>query len=192
MRLVALDLETSGRDPQTHQILQLGAVVFDTETRETLGEFERVVHHSNILGEPVALAMNEKIIRQISKEDAHYWPSVKSQFTEFLCEFALSCYGDHISHRPVAVGFNVGPFDVAFLNRVTNVPWFSHRTIELGSLLMPMFGSHAPVASKDAAKMLNKDDLDHTALQDARDARDLYFHWLDFLESVKDNRLCLP
>jgi oligoribonuclease (3'-5' exoribonuclease) len=185
MRLCALDLETSGRDPQKDLILQLGAVVFDTETKETLGTFQKLVHHERVQGETYALAMNADLLKEIDNGNGYEWKAVVGMLGEFLW--------DHFRDTsPCAVGFNVGPFDVAFINANTHHRLFHHRTIELGSLLMPIFASHEPVSSKQAAKLLNKEDLDHTALADAEDARDLYFYWLGFLESVKDNRLCLP
>ena len=54
---------------------------------------------------------------------------------------------------------------------------FSHRPIELGSLLAGSDG--LPTSSKHAVKSILDKPVSHDALEDARDARRLYLHWYE-------------
>lgn len=177
MKLCAFDIETTGTDRDDDRILELGALVFDAETGDTLGEFERAIHWERLTGDPYALMLNAGLIARIAKGEG----------TTPLYDSLQDLWGflsDNFPHRneeaPIAVGFNVGSFDLAFLRKAAERSWsggefFHHRTVELGSLLMAYTGSPGPVSSKEALPLLGEGrEVAHTALQDCRDARDLY------------------
>ena len=147
MKLVALDLETTGLEPHEHQILRVGMVCFDSNTGESIGTEEFVVRHSTYWGDPYALSMNHEILRRLSD------PATGEGVSEMggCISEALHQWG--FAKRPIAVGFNVAPFDIAFL-KAAGVDVFSHRAIELGSLLMNMFAKDEPVTSNQAAEHL--------------------------------------
>lgn len=59
MKIALLDLETSGLDPTKHDILELGMVVFDSETFEILHTFDsKVALFSPERADPKALEVN--------------------------------------------------------------------------------------------------------------------------------------
>lgn len=63
MKLVAIDTETTGLDPKTSQVLQLGACIFDTESEQfSTIDYNKFIYHKMIHGSPVAIAMNAHII----------------------------------------------------------------------------------------------------------------------------------
>ena len=178
MKLCAFDVETTGTDRENHQILEMGALVFDGVTGESFGEFERIVKWQQLNGDPYALALNSTIIGKIALGEGSTQYEALQDLSTFL--------GDHFPKRyeeaPIAVGFNVGSFDLAFLNRAceqgfpNSKPLFHYRTIELGTLLMSVADTPGPVSSKEAAKTLfSKERLvAHRALADCEFARECF------------------
>jgi DNA polymerase III alpha subunit (gram-positive type) len=70
MKYVSVDIETTGLDPETCQILQIGAVIEDTERVVDLTElpkFSCIVEHSVYAGQPVALSMNANILKKLGE-----------------------------------------------------------------------------------------------------------------------------
>ena len=58
MKYVSIDIETTGLDPETCQILQVGAVIEDTQNLlplEELPKFNCIVEHPAYTGSPYAL-----------------------------------------------------------------------------------------------------------------------------------------
>lgn len=69
MKYISIDIETSGLNPDTCQILSLGAIVEDTEnilSYEECPKFYAIIPSDNITGEPFALNMNKDLIEAIS------------------------------------------------------------------------------------------------------------------------------
>lgn len=59
MDLVVTDVETSGLDPEFHEILEIGAVRCDADTLEQRGRFELKVKPSHLMtADPMALMVN--------------------------------------------------------------------------------------------------------------------------------------
>jgi len=170
MRLVALDLETTGLDPQKDQILQIGMLCFESITGEVIGEFETLVSHARYEGDAYALQMNHKLLKRLAAGEGANIASARS-----LMAYQLRVWGFDIGDRkskPVAVGFNVAPFDLAFL-KASRIDLFSHRAVELGTLLMHVFKDCQPVTS-NAYMEARGLEVTHTALEDCRMARDAY------------------
>ena len=68
---IALDIETTGVDPETSQILEIGFVVFDTASNLTpfdeLPKGKVRIQHQNIHGNIFAINMNKEIIADINR-----------------------------------------------------------------------------------------------------------------------------
>ena len=78
MKYVSIDIETTGLDPETCQILQIGAVIEDTENLKDLCElpkFNCIVEHAVYSGSPFALWLNSNLLKilgdmeQIKREE---------------------------------------------------------------------------------------------------------------------------
>ena len=70
MKYVSIDIETTGLDPETCQIIQIGAVIEDTENPvpvENLPSFKCLVEHPQYTGSPFALVMNRDILAQLGE-----------------------------------------------------------------------------------------------------------------------------
>lgn len=180
MRLVALDLETTGLNPQEDQILEVGMVCFESDTGDIVGEFERIVRHDRYTGSAYALAMNSDILKRLAdfstdNPNSCWVADLRSRMLKQLTEWGFE------KERPHAVGFNVAPFDIAFLKQAFDYrKMFHHRAIELGTLLMAPSHTLAPVSSKAVAQAIEGstlEDMPHTALADCKVAVESYMQW---------------
>jgi DNA polymerase III epsilon subunit-like protein len=116
MKIVSIDLETTGLDPATCQVLEFGAVFDDfLAPLESLPTFHRYLWHPKITGEPLALAMNAAIIQTIA--EGKHPDIVRSGFT-LLSDFTRwldECYGEPRVRDVVVAGKNFAKFDLPFL-----------------------------------------------------------------------------
>ena len=70
MKYVSIDIETTGLNRETCQILQIGAIIEDTtkyKLLEHMPTFNCVVIQEEIVGEPFALNMNKRLIKLTAK-----------------------------------------------------------------------------------------------------------------------------
>jgi oligoribonuclease len=68
MKYISIDIETTGLDPETCQILSIGAVIEDTLNQlpfEDLPKFHGVIKRENVSGSLFALNMNRDLIETI-------------------------------------------------------------------------------------------------------------------------------
>jgi hypothetical protein len=66
MKYVSIDIETTGLDPETCQILQVGAVIEDTQNilaLDQLPRFNCIVEHQSYAGSPYALWLNSNLLK---------------------------------------------------------------------------------------------------------------------------------
>lgn len=149
MIYVSIDIETSGLDPEKHKVLSFGAIIEDTEKKlswDEIPKFNSVILQNEIVGSPRALAMNSKIINDISvildgsneerlklamstRFDFYEKDEVVKKFYEFLWK---NGFGDGSSDTPKinsntkpitlnVAGKNFGTFDKLFLQQL---PWW--------------------------------------------------------------------
>ncbi len=128
MRYVSLDLETSGSDPRRHQVLELAAVVEDTRrTAATplaeLPSFRRALRHPEICGTAGALALNARLLEELSDKSNLAAPDicrpdeVLPQLREFLLANGFKPdKKDRVSFT--IAGKNIGVFDIPFLREL--------------------------------------------------------------------------
>lgn len=73
MKYISIDIETTGLDPETCQILSIGAVIEDTLNPipfEDLPKFHGVIKRENVSGSLFALNMNRELIETIVQYSA--------------------------------------------------------------------------------------------------------------------------
>lgn len=123
--IISIDIETTGLNPRTCQILEIGACY---GTRQ----FHCYVDNDIIYGEPYALQMNHAILKIIAdgaKRDRLIRPEgVANQFAIWLKTLT--------SRITTIAGQNFAAFDKQFLDRLPG--WkeikFDHRIIDVGNL----------------------------------------------------------
>ena len=151
---VALDLETTGLDPQRDAIIEVGAVKF--RGNEELGRFSSLVNPRRKLP-PFITSLTG--ITQEEVDSAPGWRQVAQELRRFLADLPM-------------VGHNVG-FDVAFL-RSNNVfhKGMALDTNELAYVALPTEPSYGLV--RLAEKYAVPHDSPHRALSDAMATRDVF------------------
>jgi predicted DnaQ family exonuclease/DinG family helicase len=166
---VALDLETTGIDPDRDAIIEIGAIKF---------EGDRVIDTWTSLVDPARpLPYRIQYLTGITPADLNGAPSLFDVLPEV---------GAFVGTHPV-VGHSV-PFDLAFLRRhgalVNNDPI---DTFELASLLMP----HA--ARYSLVQLASELDIElssaHRALDDARASKDLFLRLVERLQQFDPQTL---
>ena len=165
---LSLDLETGGLNRGFHSILEVGAVLFDRETRH---EFQCLVENDDIIGDPFALAMNVDVLREISaatKDRTKGGLIHHREVTTWMHAFIRN----HTSERIVVCGKNVAGFDLRFLEQLPGYDvlskLFLHRCLDVG----PMYIEPNDVVPPDLKLCMERAGLDgsvsHRALDDAR------------------------
>ena len=131
MKYISIDIETTGLNPETCNIIEFGAILDDTEKLDPLDKL--ATFHCYILppektytGEPYALSMHPEKFKRIATRTKgfDYWSGSKLGFgfKTFLLENGYSLEEDRV-HINVA-GKNFGTFDLQFLKKLDG--WVKH------------------------------------------------------------------
>lgn len=179
MKYVSIDIETTGVNPERHQIVEFAAVLEDT-TRDTpvdqLPAFHTYFDHYVLMCEPYNLAVfrTPEIIRQALLVKAGTIPgrivtidSFAKTFAAWLSDNGLCGGGAKVTFA----GKNVGSFDLQFLKRTYDferlVP-YSNRFLDPAAFYAVPTDECLP----NTATCLKRAGLDsvvsHTALDDAK------------------------
>lgn len=163
-KYVAIDIETTGLDPEHHQILEFAAVAWTSDAPvQDLPCMAYVVEPvGDIVGSPYALSMNKRLLDLISKGHCQPLSRILYEFRVFL-EFS----GVTPNNKVHLVGANVGSFDLQFLKLDSNWPkdLIHYRNFEVGSAYATKKGIPS------LSRFLVPDGLTgstHEALYDAR------------------------
>jgi oligoribonuclease (3'-5' exoribonuclease) len=164
---IALDIETTGLDPQVHQVLEIAMVadVRQCSVRDC-PVFHEIIHPNSddIIGSPEALLMNQRLLTAMVEGKAVDMDTAMVRLDYWL--------DDHVPPgRRYLLGKNVGSFDRQFMKRVPRWPdgSFSHRTLDIGSLYAKESG--IPGQSeliKQVAQTYAIPGKEHEAVYDAR------------------------
>ena len=177
MIYVSIDIETTGLDPVNDQVLQIGAIVEDTNNLldfEDIPKFERLIRHRRITGSPYALAMNSNLIAKLAESDL-YGISAEAAVLD-LYEWLLNHLGVPLSgHRPVWAGKNVASFDLPFLSNISNWNQYfenSNRILDPTILFVDWQKDVRPPSLQDCLRRAGFPDnrvVTHDAVSDAWD-----------------------
>jgi len=137
MRYIALDLETTGLNPKTDQILSVGMVIEDTNNQEPLDQLPKLhlyVIRNRISGSVAAIAMNKDIIDSLNlynnigvvREDVTFVQP--NQIIHFICAF-LGANG--MWRLPVTIAGKNPNFDISFLKELEG-----YNKIGIGSRIL--------------------------------------------------------
>ena len=166
---VSIDIETTGLDPQTCQILEIGAV-YDDWTRPIphLPEFHCYVTHSYITGNPYALALNAEILRKLANPQKSDLYLSEDEVAAHLAKWLHPLTGGSVA---TPAGKNFASFDRQFLKRLPDFERkvrLHHRTIDPAMLFWLPSDDKLP-DSKTCYERAGLDEkVSHTAISDAR------------------------
>jgi|WetSurMetagenome_2_1015567.scaffolds.fasta_scaffold02484_25 oligoribonuclease len=179
MKYVSLDIETTGLNPDTCQVLQIAAVFDDTsKPLEEAKIFNSLVRHPIYQGEPYALQLNAEIFYALSNETLAN-SSGKSLFRghevqrDPISHVAtyLQCWLKTlpISGKALLAGKNVSSFDLAFLRKLPNWSdkYFAHRVLDVGPLYVRPTDTYIPSTEECIRRAFLPDVVTHDAVDDA-------------------------
>lgn len=188
MKAVSIDIETTGLNPETCQILEIGAVIFDTRDFDTpiekLPTLRMILVHEFIMGEPAALKMNAGLIESI----AFFKPPKKSGgetgvfiypglVTGKMWEF-FARYMD--ANSVFVAGKNFNGFDRRFLDKLPKANQnlrFHRRTFDPAAYYFdPLTDSEIPSLSQCLERAGMNPTVNHSAVDDARQVVALLRH----------------
>lgn len=171
-KFFSLDIETTGLNPDTCQILEIAVVFYDTEILMPVEKrpfIRRPIHHEVIQGEPYALAMNSRLLSEIARG---YAEGVRIKSAIFnLREFVDKV--DPGANKINWLGKNVSGFDLKFLSKELQFGLclrHHHRAFDLGSFFFdPKIDTDCLPSLKQCMERVGiEGEVPHTALEDAR------------------------
>ncbi|MCK4571573.1 3'-5' exonuclease, partial [candidate division WOR-3 bacterium] len=120
---IALDLETTGLDPKTDEIIEVGLSLFDGG--KVVNEFINTVNPGKCVSDNILM------LTGITQEEL----DKSSSITELLSEIK-----NFIKDKPL-VGHNIS-FDTNFLKRYLPISNYSYDTLKLSKIFLPFASSH--------------------------------------------------
>jgi oligoribonuclease (3'-5' exoribonuclease) len=169
VKLLVIDLETTGLDPQRDQVLEAAAVYHDTRTCCS-AEWHRVVWHPRVKGDAAALAMNQELLERIAEGYDHGAMVIPNRLVGDLLAFVRQ---HHDGGPLVPAGKNVAGFDLPFLRRYA--PGREYANLDLHyrcvdpSMLWIRPDDDAPPSLSECLRRAGLEPtVTHTALDDAR------------------------
>jgi len=169
MPYVSIDIETTGLDPETCQILEIGAVWDDwTKPIRELPVYHRLVYYKEYRGSAYALALNANLLRHLSGRREPWWRD-PGQVADDFAAWLKGCGWDGRAALTPA-GKNFASFDRQFLKRLPRfeqVVKLHHRTLDPAVLYLRPEDERLP----DSKTCYERAGLDgkvaHTAVEDA-------------------------
>ncbi len=119
MKYISLDIETTGLNPLTTNVLEIGAIVEDTKNpqrRELCSSFHAYIWRDIYQGEPFALAMNAHIFKKILVLKKNNDPLLMRE-EEVVPKF-IQFMQNNGQDKWVIGGKNVMGFDIPFLKQL--------------------------------------------------------------------------
>jgi len=188
MRYCSIDLEMCGLDPDTCDILEMGAVIDDLENPLPLDELPRfhcyflpMNEGGTFRGQPYALQMHPDIFLRIDKREEPYTyvspRKVGNKFKQFLLahDFEESSGKVHIT----VAGKNFGSCDLNFLNKQTDLNKhvdIRHSMMDPGILYMEKEDMRVPSLDMCLRRAGFEGNVAHNAIDDALDVIKLIRH----------------
>jgi len=169
--MIIFDVETSGLVPGQHQLLSIGAVLFEGSAEfyqeACVPEEFRTEEHINA----EALEYNGFAMQDITDPDKPSPQTMAHNFVQWCRELGIHGKSLHLG------GWNVH-FDINFLKAnlhdETNWP-FGYRYMDVGALAWAFHG--APIGSSKIADrlLIPREPMPHTALNGAKQARKVLY-----------------
>lgn len=176
MNYISIDLETTGLNPNTCQILQFAAV-FDSFSRplEKAPILNLLLAADNYSGEPYALAMHSDIFKILAQQKLgtttlHGREVGVIKSTDLVDKFIcwISKLGWPYGHRIVCTGKNFATFDLRFLQQYGwNKVGMHHRVIDVGSFYLCQTDIEPPSTKECLGRAGLPETITHDAVEDA-------------------------
>lgn len=176
---ISIDIETTGLDPETCQIIEIGAVIDDwLEPLRNPPTFHCYVKQDMYRGQPMALSMHSTIFRRIATHENgfDYWyPAEAARQLGYWMKangaYTIDPMNPDREARAVVAGKNFASFDDKFLRKIPhfdeNVK-YHHRILDPTMLFWNPLTDTKPPGMKTCMKRAGLEgEVAHTALEDA-------------------------
>jgi oligoribonuclease (3'-5' exoribonuclease) len=175
MKYASIDIETTGVNEDTCNVIEIGIVVDDLKDPKPLDELP--TEHCYVLppdegysGEPYALSMHSDIFYRIANLVDDYNYLEPREVGPYLYKFL----DKHFPNQDVvAAGKNFGSFDLQFLKKLPNFSNhvnFHHRTLDPSGYYVDLIEDSVPPNLKKCLERAKiEGEIAHTALEDALD-----------------------
>lgn len=182
MKYVSIDIETTGLNPETCQVIEFAAVIEDTSRPDVpvdeLPSFRKLVRHDIYQGEAYAIALNANKFVQLADNKRPFHDKTRAafiapSFSNFLLSNGIGNPEVSGPIKVIAAGKNFASFDLQFLKRLpewNNCIRVSSRILDPGNLFFdPELDEELPdlLTCKQRAGL--EGAVAHDALEDARD-----------------------
>jgi len=179
MRYLSIDIETTGLNPDTCQILSIAGILEDTENPldfDEIPKFHFYIHnHDGIKGEPYAIILNHGIIKHTYENVFKNNEASKSIITLNMLSTKIRNFlvdNEVYNENITLAGKNLQAFDLKFLEKHTdfmdNIK-FHHRILDPASLYFQKDDRELPSLDKCLERAMINDVVKHDALSDAWD-----------------------
>lgn len=211
IRIVSVDIETSGFHPRQNNVLEVAAIVGSLDKADAanlrFAHFHCFLQHEQVVWDPSTLDFHrrngwfeyrDEMIKHnnvpMLNDDAFI-----TKFGMFLAEY--DCWDQSNSdpklrYSATAVGKNFGSFDLQFLENIygfRKCKFFRHRAIDLGNLLwLPKVDGNVLPSSEVCAKLIDSSgQVKHRAMDDAMLMLYLLDKWMEVSEKIQLPRALL-
>ncbi len=184
MRYVSIDLETTGLDPERHHILEIAAVIDDTDHPEVpLDDLEKfhILVQSPLAWDTVL--MHRELIEEIVTHPSMKDSTVKVVDPDIVLKDLSNFFFEHNLQRPTVAGKNFYSFDYPFIKllpRFVQYPVrFCHRSIDPAFMYWEPEDAELPNLSLCLKRAGMEPSVSHRALDDAKDVIRLVRYWIN-------------
>jgi len=175
MKVLYIDIETTGLDCEKHQILELGALYDDGGPIDSLRRLSVLINHDTICGQPYALHLNRDLLKRIANGEGVHIANAVFVFHAWLCSLNESNDTFNVG------GKNVAGFDMQFLlqwpgfqrigsvvtlHRDNRLVKFRQRTIDPAILYYQDGDEKTPDLQTCAQRAGFEDVVSHRAIDD--------------------------
>jgi oligoribonuclease (3'-5' exoribonuclease) len=175
MRYCSIDIETTGLDPATCQVIEFAAVIEDTKDQKPLIElpsFSTLVRHQLYRGDPYALSINHEILFELNKwtnVDSDSLPSNVTDMHELMWRFSSFLASYDLESRIIVAGKNFAWFDNRFLELLPHYDRvkFHHRVLDPMMLYLRPEDYEPPNSDECLRRARIQQSVKHRALDDA-------------------------
>lgn len=172
MRYASIDIETTGLNVDTCDLLEIGVVLDDLSNPlpiDSLPTFHCYILKPSYTGEPYALGMHAKIFQRIAnKEKPYEYLDLKHVVLNLQCFFSKNNLFDVVT----VAGKNFASFDAKVLKRelpdLESKIKFHHRVFDVSSLYYMLGDKELPSSKLCMQRAGLKGEVAHTAVEDAK------------------------
>lgn len=170
MKYVSIDLETTGLNPDTCDIIEFSAVIEDTEKLLPIDElpvYHRYIKKDVYKGQPYALFMHSELFKKINNDSENLFSCLEH---ELIPGFINWLYENNLTNKINVAGKNFFAFDNLFLRQLPHYEdiKFYHRVIDPAILFLDIkTDNNLPDLKTCLDRSGIKETVSHTATEDA-------------------------